>query len=106
MIARLHDMIGPLLRRSRRRWGLAAAAAAGKFRQYSPDTPLDAGLAEVLNLAGYAYVFLAENYCSGVPVSTVNADGTFSYGDPLTTAQVLDTALNRFRQALAAAFAL
>ena len=84
----------------------AAEAAAGKFRQYSPDTTLDAGLAEMLSLAGYAYVFLAENYCSGVPVSTVNADGTFTYGDPLTTAQVLDTSLNRFRQALAAAFAL
>src|SRR6266550_2722443 len=55
---------------------------------------------------GYAYVFLAENYCSGVAVSTVNADGSFTYGDPLTTAQVLDTALNRFQQALTAALAL
>src|SRR6266516_6311148 len=66
----------------------AAEAAAGKFRQYSPDTTLDAGLAEMLSLAGYAYVFLAENYCSGVAVSTVNANGSFTYGDPLTTAQV------------------
>ncbi len=84
----------------------AAEVAAGKFRTYSPDTTLDAGLAEMLNLAGYAYVFLAENYCSGVAVSTVNADGSFTYGDPLTTAQVLDTALNRFQQALTAALAL
>ncbi|PYP12312.1 MAG: hypothetical protein DMD59_00455 [Gemmatimonadetes bacterium] len=84
----------------------AAEAAAAKFRQYSPDTTLDAGLAEMLSLAGYAYVFLAENYCSGVPVSTVNADGSFTYGDPLTTAEVLDTALDRFRQALGAALAL
>lgn len=84
----------------------AAEVAAGKFRTYSPDTTLDAGLAEMLSLAGYAYVFLAENYCSGVAVSTVNADGSFTYGDPLTTAQVLDTALNRFQQALTAALAL
>ena len=84
----------------------AAEVAAGKFRTYSPDTTIDAGLSEMLNLAGFSYVFLAENYCSGVPVSTVNPDGTFSFGDPLTSAQVLDTALNRFRQALAAAIAL
>lgn len=84
----------------------AAEVAAGKFRTYSPDTTLDAGLAEMLSLAGYAYVFLAENYCSGVAVSTVNANGSFTYGDPLTTAQVLDTALNRFQQALTAALAL
>ena len=73
----------------------AAEVAAGKFRTYSPDTTLDAGLAEMLSLAGYAYAFLAENYCSGVAVSTVNANGSFTYGDPLTSAQVLDTALNR-----------
>ncbi len=84
----------------------AAEVAAGKFRTYSPDTTLDAGLSEMLNLAGFSYVFLAENYCSGVPVSTVNPDGTFSFGDPLTSAQVLDTALNRFRQAFSAALAL
>jgi len=84
----------------------AAEVAAGKFRTYSPDTTLDAGLAEMLSLAGYAYVFLAENYCSGVAVSTVNANGSFTYGDPLTSAQVLDTALNRFQQALTAALAL
>ncbi len=84
----------------------AAEVAAGKFRTYSPDTTLDAGLAEMLSLAGYAYVFLAENYCSGVAVSTVNANGSFTYGDPLTSAQVLDTALNRFQQALMAALAL
>jgi len=39
-------------------------------------------------------------------VSTVNPDGNFTYGDPLTTAQILDTAADRFRQALQAAIAL
>src|SRR5260370_36842786 len=57
-------------------------------------------------LAGYTDVFFAENYCSGVPVSTVNPDGSVTFGTPLTTAQLLDTALNRFRQALTAANAL
>src|SRR5438105_3843209 len=84
----------------------AADIAAAKFREFSSDTTQDAGLSEILSLAGFSYVFLAENYCSGIPVSTVNADGTFSFGDPLTTTEVLDTALNRFEQALVAAVAL
>jgi hypothetical protein len=80
-------------------------AAAGRFRALS-DTTTNGGLSEMLSLAGYTYVFFAENYCSGVPVSTVNPDGSFTFGTPLTTAQLLDTALNRFRQALTAANAL
>jgi len=79
--------------------------AAERFRALS-DTTTNGGLSEMLSLAGYTYVFFAENYCSGVPVSTVNADGSFSFGAPLTTAQLLDTALNRFGQALRAANAL
>src|SRR6266567_1049314 len=83
----------------------SAEQAAAKFRQLS-DTTTNAGLSEMLSLAGYTYVFLAENYCSGVPVSTVNADGSFTFGTPLTTAQLLDTALSRFNQGLSAANAL
>jgi len=83
----------------------SAEAAAGRFRALS-DTTTNGGLSEMLSLAGYTYVFFAENYCSGVPVSTVNADGSFSFGTPLTTSQLLDTALNRFGQALTAANAL
>jgi hypothetical protein len=80
----------------------SAEGAAGRFRALS-DTTTNAGLAEMLSLAGFTYVFFAENYCSGVPVSTVNSDGSFTFGNPLTTAQLLDTALNRFNQALTAA---
>src|SRR5437588_11239784 len=60
----------------------------------------------MLSLAGFTYVFFAENYCSGVPFSTVNADGSFTFGGPLTRQQVLDTAITRFNPALAAANAL
>ncbi len=83
----------------------SAEIAAQKFRQFA-DTTMDAGLSEMLSLAGFTYVVFAENYCSGVPFSTVNADDSFSYGGPLTTTQMLDTAINRFDQALAAAAAL
>ena len=45
----------------------------------------------------------AENYCSGVPFSNAQPDGTIQYGTPLTTLQMLDTAIDRFNHALAAA---
>ena len=80
--------------------------AAATFRKLSPDTTKDAGLSEMLGLAGFAYVMFAENYCSGIPVSNLNSDGSFTFGTPLTTAQLLDTAINRFTQSLAAAAAL
>jgi len=61
----------------------------------------------VLNLAGYVYVFFAETWCSGVPVSSVSSTGdVFTYGVPLTTTELLDTAIARFDAASAAATAL
>jgi hypothetical protein len=84
----------------------SAEVAAAKFRKLSPDTTKDAGLTEMLSLAGFTYVMFAENYCSGVPVSNVDPSGTLVFGDQLTTTQMLDTALDRFNQALGAANAL
>lgn len=80
----------------------SAEVATQKFRQYA-DTTRDPGLSEMLSLAGFTYVFFAENYCSGVPFSAVQDDGTFAFGGPLTTRQMLDTAISRFNQAQAAA---
>jgi hypothetical protein len=84
----------------------SADRAAKAYRDFSPDTTAEAGFPEVLALAGFTYVFFAENYCSGVPFSTVNPDGTFTYGPPLPTAQMYDSAMSKFNQALAAASAL
>jgi hypothetical protein len=55
----------------------------------------------MLALAGFTYVFFAENYCSGVPVSKAQADGQLVFGAPLTTTQLLDTAIARFDAAIA-----
>jgi hypothetical protein len=79
--------------------------AVSKFRALS-DTTANSGLSEMLSLAGFTYTMFGENYCSGVPVSNLDASGNVVYGAPLTTVQILDTALNRFTQALAAASAL
>ena len=89
------DLWYRLLHRARR----AAEVAAARFAAVAPGDP---GHAEMLILAGYTYIFFAETYCSGVPVSKLNDDGSITYGQPLTTAQLLDTAIARFDAALAA----
>jgi hypothetical protein len=60
---------------------------------------------DAYNLLGFSYVLFAENYCSGVPVSTVNPDFTLSYGPAQTTQQLLDSALAQFDAVLATATA-
>lgn len=84
----------------------AAEAAAARYRALAADTSVEPGLSEMLSLAGYTYVLFAEHWCSGIPFSTATDDGTIVFGQPLTTTEVVDTALERFNHALAAATAL
>lgn len=81
---------------------LSALRAADKFRQLS-DTIRNTGMSEMLSFAAYTRLFFAENYCSGVPLSYPNPDGTVNYGAQNTSAQMLDSALLVFNAALAAA---
>ncbi len=81
---------------------LSALNAADRFRQLS-DSTLNSGRAEMLALAAYTRLMFAENYCSGVPLSYPNPDGSVSYGAQNTTPQLLDSTLALFNQALAAA---
>ncbi len=84
----------------------SAEFAVRSYRTLSPDTTKASGFPEVLALSGYTYLFLAENWCSGVPISNIAPDGTLQYGQPLTTAALYDTAASRFNQALNAASTL
>jgi starch-binding outer membrane protein, SusD/RagB family len=59
--------------------------------------------AEMINLAGFAYVLFAETFCSGVPFSNTQFDGELEYGEQLTTTQTLERALAHFDAALAMA---
>lgn len=79
--------------------------AAAKFRALS-DTTKDPGLAEMTNLSGFTYILFAEGYCSGVPITNLTPSGSLIYGTPLTTVQLLDTAIARFNVALNAASAV
>ncbi len=82
------------LSRSRR----STENAAGRYAALSKSDP---GYPEMLSLAGYTYLFFAENFCNGVPISQATPSGALVYGDPLTNAQLLDTAVARFDSALA-----
>jgi hypothetical protein len=82
------------LSRSRR----SVENAAGRFANLAPSDP---GYPELLSLAGYTYLFFAENFCNGVPISQATPGGSLVYGDPLTNAQLLDSAVARFDSALA-----
>lgn len=85
---------------------------ARRLAEFSADlhsqfegTTNTAGHAHALNLAGFAYVLFGENYCSGVPFSTLTPEGAVEYGAPLTTRQMFERAIELFDQALAAATA-
>jgi hypothetical protein len=74
----------------------ARASALRAETTYAKLAATDTGYSEALSLGGYSFLFLAEAYCSGVPVSGFDASGKVVDGVPLTTQQLLDSAINRF----------
>ena len=68
---------------------MAALAGGNDFR-----------IGELWALAGFSYILFAELYCSGVPISKSDP---LEYGAPLTTVQLLDSALARLNSAAASA---
>lgn len=56
---------------------------------------------EAYALVGYTELFLAEEYCAGVPLSRARVDGGWEYGTPLTTDSLLAVAEAHFDSALA-----
>ncbi len=78
----------------------AAEDAAVALQAFGSDPNTDTGIPEMLALSGYVYTMLGEGFCSGVTVSRTEND-QIVYGTPLTTAQVMDTAIIRFGTALA-----
>lgn len=81
------------------------SADAASARYVSAAEPNDPGHARTLSLAGYVYTIIAEDYCSGVPFSTINADGSFNYGSPLSTSDMLAAAVAKFDSAIVVATA-
>ncbi len=77
----------------------ATEDAAISLQTFGESPDADTGIPEMLSLAGLTYIFMAEDFCSGIPVSRV-VDDQIVFGQPLTTMQVFDTAVARFNLAL------
>src|SRR6266566_8485 len=71
------------------------------YKQFATKAADSTGFPEVLALNGFTYILFAENYCGAVPVSTQEADGSFTFGAPDSTNTLLDSAISKFNQALA-----
>jgi starch-binding outer membrane protein, SusD/RagB family len=80
-----------------------AERAAEQYVQTTRNNSADHAM--VTNLAGFSYVLFAETFCSGVPFSKTEFTGELTFGGPYTTAQMLDSAISRFDQAIARATA-
>lgn len=79
---------------------LSAELAAERYAALSPTA---AGHAEAKALAGFTYVLFGENYCSGVPFSSFDENGTLVFGEPQSTTQIFQRAIAVFDSALAIA---
>jgi hypothetical protein len=61
--------------------------------------PADVRIAEMWSLNAYTHVMLAEDFCSGVPFSSMTLDGEMTLGEPMTTQEILEEAVSRFETA-------
>ena len=78
----------------------ARASGERTSAAYNEFDPGNAGHSQALSLTGFAEVFLAETYCSGVPFTSLNDDGSLANNDPLTTEQALAIAVAHFDSAI------
>ena len=79
-----------------------AELVSARFRDLDRQNPDGA---EVQALAAYTYVLFAENYCNGVPASSVDDKGSFAYGAPQSGTQLLNAAVAKFDSAITVATA-
>lgn len=78
----------------------ASLEAATGALAAAPGGATDSRVGELQALDGFAYVSFAELYCSGVPFSSIGANGALVYGEQQTTAQMLTAAIARFDSAI------
>ena len=77
---------------------VSAQRASGAYAAFGPTDP---GRSEVESLQAYAMLLLAEDFCSGVPLSSVDtATAVVENGTPLTTQALLGVAADTFSAAL------
>jgi hypothetical protein len=79
-----------------------AREARGFLKSFAPDSS-PALQAHTYALEGYAEILLADLFCSGIPLSTVDFDGDYTLAAGSTTLEVYSHALALFDTALALA---
>ena len=77
----------------------SAEVAAERFEEFDPGT---AGHSQSLSLAGYGYIMIAENWCSGIPISRL-INGVEQFGEPESTDEIFQRAVVAFQDAVDAA---
>src|SRR5690606_20202794 len=76
-----------------------AREALGLLRDYAPDLPTDLR-GHLLAIIGYSEIYLADLYCSGIPLSTVDYAGNYTLAAGSSTVQVYEHAVALFDSAL------
>ena len=77
-----------------------ASLGVGALATYDPSaSPALRG--HLYALAGYSEILLADLYCSGIPLSTVDFNGDYTYHAGSTTAQVYQDAIAKLDSAVA-----
>jgi hypothetical protein len=76
----------------------SAAQAIGLLSDYAPEER--ALLGHSYTIQGYAELFLAELFCSGIPLSTLDYEGDYTYAAGSSTEEVYRHALSLFDLAI------
>jgi len=79
-----------------------SSQAVALLERYAPDAPV-ALTGHLIAAEAYAEVFLADFFCSGIPLSTVEFDGDYTLRPGSTTGQVYQHAIELFDRAMALA---
>jgi len=80
----------------------SAGETAAAIEKFAPTAKADPRYAQMKSLEGFAIVALGEGFCGAVPISVSENSNPGDYGQPLTTTQLMDEAIVRFNDALAA----
>ncbi|MBC7897178.1 MAG: hypothetical protein H7066_17300 [Cytophagaceae bacterium] len=76
---------------------IALRFASNGLQQFAPTRRANIG--QVLAYQGYLELFLAEHFCSGVPFSTIDYDGTVRYGAATDVVATYNRAIAHFDSA-------
>ena len=77
---------------------IAASQAIPVLRQYRPDNVSDVG--QMYWVRGWAEMTIAENFCNGMPLSSLDASNNIVYGDTLPNVEIYKRAIASFDTAV------